>query len=49
MTHKSRYLSIGGTLTAVATLATLVACSDRPPATGPAAGKPEPTASSIET
>src|SRR6266571_3033352 len=41
MTHKSRYLPI---LPAVAALATLVACSDRPPATGPAPGKPEPAA-----
>src|SRR6266704_1906234 len=41
MTHKSRYLPI---LPAVAALATLLACSDRPPATGPAPGKPEPAA-----
>src|SRR5438105_13255466 len=41
MTHKSRYLPI---LPAAAALATLVACSDRPPATGPAPGKPEPAA-----
>src|SRR2546423_5929091 len=43
MTHKSRYLPICGTLPAVAALATLVACSDRPPATGP--GRPDPAAS----
>src|SRR5947209_10154159 len=41
MTHKSRYLPI---LPAATALATLVACSDRPPATGPAPGKPEPAA-----
>src|SRR5437660_6781439 len=44
MTHKSRYLPI---LPAVAALATLVACSDRPPATGPAPGRPEPAASPL--
>ena len=44
MTHKSRYLPICGTLPAVAALATLVACSDRPPATGP--GRPDPAAAS---
>src|SRR5438309_1889550 len=44
MTHKSRYLPI---LPAVAALATLVACSDRPPATGPAPGRPEPAATPL--
>src|SRR5437867_10280380 len=47
MTHKSRYLPICGTLPAVAALATLVACSDRPPATGPAPGRPEPAATPL--
>jgi hypothetical protein len=48
MTHKSRYLSISETLTAVAALAALVACSDRPQATGPAPSRPEPAASSVD-
>jgi len=47
MTHKSRYLPICGTLPVVAALATLVACSDRPAATGPAPGRPEPAASPL--
>src|SRR2546430_1448885 len=44
MTHKPRYLPI---LPAVAALTTLVACSDSPPATGPAPGRPEPAATPL--
>ncbi len=49
MTHKSRYLPICGILPAVAVLAALVGCSDRPPATGPAPGTPEPAATARNT
>src|SRR5437773_2676302 len=48
MTHKSRYLPICGILPAVAALAALAGCSDRPPATGPAPGTPEPAAIPLE-
>src|SRR2546427_4987107 len=41
MTHKPRYPP---TLPPVAALATLLVCSDRPPAPAPAHGKPEPAA-----
>src|SRR5437870_1174710 len=49
MTHKSRYLPICGILPAVAALAALAGCSDRPPATGPAPGTPEPAATARNT
>src|SRR5256885_13982336 len=45
MTHKSRYLPICRTLPAVAACATRVACSARPPATGP--GRAEPAATPL--
>src|SRR5438105_498532 len=44
MTHKSRYLPI---LPAAAAIATVVAASDRPPATGPVPGGPEPAATPL--
>ncbi|PYP15953.1 MAG: hypothetical protein DMD52_08955 [Gemmatimonadetes bacterium] len=49
MTHKSRYLSIGWTLTAVSVLAAVVACSDRSQnTTGPAPNRPEAAATSVD-
>src|SRR5436309_12741621 len=49
MPHEARYLPICGILPAVAVLAALVGCSDRPPATGPAPGTPEPAATARNT